>query len=41
MSVVRDALRILARFFGLKPGPDVERLPEPPPKAAKPKERKT
>lgn len=30
MSVIRDALRILARFFGLRPGPDVERLKEPP-----------
>jgi hypothetical protein len=26
MSVIADALRILGRFFGLRPGPDVERL---------------
>ena len=30
MSILADALRILGRFFGLRPGPDVEKLPEPP-----------
>jgi hypothetical protein len=26
MSILSDALRILGRFFGLRPGPDVERI---------------
>ena len=29
MSILTDALRILGRFFGLRPGPNVEKLPEP------------
>jgi hypothetical protein len=32
MSIIADALRILGRFFGLRPGPDVERIQEPPTK---------
>jgi len=36
VSILAAALRILGRFFGLKPGPDVDKLPEPP----KPKEQK-
>jgi len=29
VSILTDALRILGRFFGLRPGPDVSKLPEP------------
>jgi hypothetical protein len=29
VTILREALSILARFFGLQPGPDVEKLPEP------------
>jgi hypothetical protein len=36
MSILTDALRILGRFFGLRPGPDVEKLPEPPKDKPKP-----
>lgn len=36
MTILRDALSILARFFGLKPGPDVDKLKEPPKQEKKP-----
>jgi hypothetical protein len=32
VSIIVDALRILGRFFGLRPGPGVERIQGPPPK---------
>lgn len=33
MTILRDAISFLARFFGLKPGPSVDKLPEPKPKS--------
>jgi hypothetical protein len=37
MSILRDAISFLARFFGLKPGPDVDKLPEPKKQPKEPK----